>query len=102
MITDHGLIDWRQAGLDAVWIAGLAIVSAAASYYWWRAASSGRGIGVLDDAGWRMSSRAGACLACGGWGLAHADRWWTQGLWVAAALSLAWDGVRAARRRMPR
>ncbi len=86
------MIDWVGVALNAVWIAGLAIVLAAFSYHDWLARETDRRLrDVLALPSWKLTFFGGMLLACVGFAYGLSDRWWQKVIWMILALSFAYE-----------
>lgn len=86
------MTDWMNVALNALWIAGLAILLAAFSYHRWVAAESSSSLrSVLSRRSWKLPRSCGALLTCLGVGYGLADRWWERTLWTGLALACAFQ-----------
>ena len=94
------MIDWRFVGVNSLWILGCSIVLAAFSYHHWLARETDRALrDVLSQPSWTLPFSAGMILTCTGFACALSVRWWEQTLWMALAVSYAWQFVTAFRQR---
>ena len=97
------MIDWVNVALNALWIAGLALILAAFSYHQWLASETSRRLrDVLSQPSWKILFAAGMLLTCIGVGSGLAERWWEKTIWAALAVSYAWQLVTAFRPRRKR
>ena len=94
------MIDWVAAALNALWIAGIALILAAFGYHHWLAGETARRLReVLAQPSWKLPFSTGMLLTCLGFACGLAGRWWEKGLWTALAVSYARQLVTAVRQR---
>lgn len=89
------MIDWWSIGTNSLWILGLSILLAVFSYLDWLARETRRPRrSLFNERSLRLPWTAGMFLACVGWGLSQAERWWEQGLWLMLAAWFVGETVR--------
>ena len=93
------MIDWWAVATTGLWILGMSILLAAFSYHDWLARETGRRRrDLFNEFSFRLPCTCGIFLACVGWGLGQAGRWWERAFFflIAASFGLEMRGLIAS------
>jgi hypothetical protein len=86
------MIDWFDLALNALWIAGLAILLAAFSYHRWLATEHGLAFRELrSQRSWKLPFASGMLLVCSGVAGGLVERWWERALWTVLGMWYAYQ-----------
>jgi len=94
----HSPIDLTTLTLNALWVAGLAVLLAAVSYHRWLAGQTSRSLrAVLSERSWTIPSCTGMVLTSIGFGYGLGTEWWERAIWSAIAVIFGYRLVAACR-----